>query len=192
MWWLASSADGSRLLHIKTLGAGYDQQDPNYCIACHTAASSSGVVHCGRTVCTYAASGFGCLVFSMDTSQLVPANSCEMLVNQWEMVSDLGAYSLFLGVNYPIILPVGGADLARGYLTRSNCVYTSPMSAWQCKMPLPEICRFSLNGEDDVVAFSTGTLAKKNTDFVRLGLVKTPLWFIPSFRNARDWNRPDM
>ena len=97
----------------------------------------------------------------MDTSQLVPANSCEMLVNQWEKVSDLGAYSLFLGVNYPIILPVGGADLARGYLTRSNCVYTSPMSAWQCKMPLPEICRFSLNGEDDVVAFSTGTLAKK-------------------------------
>ena len=85
MWWLASSADGSRLLHIKTLGGGYDQQDPNYCIACHTAASSSGVVHCGRTVCTYAASGFGCLVFSMDTSQLVPANSCEMLVNQWEI-----------------------------------------------------------------------------------------------------------
>jgi hypothetical protein len=51
----------------------------------------------------------------MDTSQLDPANP-------WERIADLGAYSLFLGLNYSIMIPVGGADVSLGNLTRSNSV----------------------------------------------------------------------
>jgi hypothetical protein len=89
MRWLARSADGSRLLQICTIVSSDDQVDclhDKHCSHCYTPAVHPSVVHCGRPLCTYA-SGFGCLVFSMDTSQLDPANP-------WERIADLGAYSL--------------------------------------------------------------------------------------------------
>jgi hypothetical protein len=115
----------------------------------------------------------------MDTSQLDPANP-------WETIADLGAYSLFLGLNYPIMIPVGGADVSLGNLTRSNCVYTSPNAAWLCKMLPAEMYRFSLNGKGDVVCFRMNSLdsAKERA--------RTPLWFISSFTNAMDLNTPEI
>jgi hypothetical protein len=93
--------------------------------------------HGGGTDCTYA-SGFGCLVFSMDINQFR---------SNWEMTADLGAYYLFLGLNNPIMLLVGCADVSPGYLTKIYFVYTLPNAAWLSKMSLPEMCRFSLNGK---------------------------------------------
>jgi hypothetical protein len=70
MRWLARSADGSRFLQIYTIVSSDDQEDclhDQHCPHCHTPAAHPSVVHCGRPLCTYA-SGFDCLVFSMDTS----------------------------------------------------------------------------------------------------------------------------
>ena len=115
-------------------------------------------------------------MFSKDTSQLHPAEP-------WEEIADLGAYSLFLGLNYPLNIAVGGADVAPGYLTRSNCVYTSyhamrhenVLGYW----PSPEICRFSLNCKEAAVGFSTN---------IHWSIPQAPFWFITSFANALDWN----
>ena len=94
-------------------------------------------------------------------------------------IADFGAYSLFLGLNYLIYIAIGGSNVAPGYLTRSNCVYTSHHVVGLGYMPCPEICRFSLNGKDPAVGFSTE---------VEWSGPETPLWFIPSFANALDWN----
>ena len=94
-----------------------------------------------------------------------------------------------MGVNYPIMLPVGGAGVVPGYLTRSNCVYTLANAAWHLNSQLPEVCCFSLNGTYPAVGFQTNALEdpnERNKYTFKAGLVKTPLWFIPSFANAPD------
>ena len=62
-------------------------------------------------------------MFSMNTGQVDQANP-------WERIANLGSYSLFLGVKYPIIMRVGGAYLVLAYIMRSNCVYMLPTAAW--------------------------------------------------------------
>jgi hypothetical protein len=124
MRWLARSVNGSRLLQICTMVSSDDQEDclhDKHFPHCHTPVADLSIVNCGRPFCTYA-SRFGCLVFSMDTSQLD-------LANQWERIADLGAYSLILGLKYPFMIRVGGADVSLGNLMRSNRVYTSPNAA---------------------------------------------------------------
>jgi hypothetical protein len=123
-------------------------------------------------------------VFKKDTAQLD-------LTSSWEMVTGLGEYSLFLGVNYPIIILVGGSDLASGCLTRSNCVYTlhNAICLYYNSPTCPEVCCFNLNGMDGAIGFLTNTtLEDEENNGIDLTLVKTPLWFIPSFANALDWN----
>ena len=164
LWFLARSVDGSRLLLVHTKGVCDEEFHGGYDHPGHS------VDRCGRTVRTYA-TGFACKVFSRDTSQLHPAGP-------WKAIADLGAYSLFLGLNYPINIAVGGADVAPGYLTRSNCVYTSHHAVGLGIAPSPKICRFSLNGEAPAVGFSTS---------VEWKYPETPFWFIPGFANALDW-----
>src|SRR3954471_17769472 len=113
------------LLHIYTLGTSYDPSCLTYHCHHRTSGAHPRVVHCGRTVSTYT-SGFGCLVFSMNTSQVDQANS-------WERIAGLGSYYFLLGVNYPIIMPIGGADLASSYMMRRNCVYILTTVAWLSK-----------------------------------------------------------
>ena len=113
-WWLARSQDRSRLLLVYTRGVM--DIDANGALICYDSTPS---VHCGRAVHSY--SGYTCIVFSNDTSRLLDAN-------QWERVTNLGDYSMFLGVNYPILMPVGGATFPPGYLTRRNCIYTTPQA----------------------------------------------------------------
>jgi hypothetical protein len=86
-------------------------------------------------------------VVSKDTSQLHPEK-------KWERINDLGGYSIFLGLNYPIMMQVGGAGMAPDYHTRRNCVYTSHYAIGLGYRPYPEICRFSLNRKDAYVGFS--------------------------------------
>ena len=83
MWWLARSPLGSRLVLVYTRGV----TDENSGI--HPAhAAADDIVHYGRTLQTYA-SGFHCMVFSMDTRTI-------HLNKQWKRVHDLGQYSLSL------------------------------------------------------------------------------------------------
>ena len=145
-WWLARSPHGSRLVLVYTRGVKYDMSGihPGH-------AAADDIIHHGRTLQTYA-SGFHCMVFSMDTRMM-------HLKKRWKRVHDLGKYSLFLGLNYPLNIAVGGADVAPGYLTRSSCVYTSYHAMRHANVlgywPSPEICRFSLNCKEAVVGFST-------------------------------------
>ena len=95
MWWLARSQDRSRLLLVYARGVMDIDAD-----GALTYYDSTPSVHCGRAV--HSCSGYTCIVFSNDTSRLLPANP-------WESVTNLGDYSMFLGLNYPISMPVGGA-----------------------------------------------------------------------------------
>ena len=135
---------------------------------------STHAVHCGRTVCSHA-SGYTYMVFSKDTSQLHPSY-------QWERVTNLGDYSMFLGVNYLIFMPVGGATCPPGYLTRRNCVYTTPQAIGnEFKTARHEIFRFSLNGEhQQAICFSPN---------IPSAYWETGFWFIPSYTNALEWNQ---
>jgi hypothetical protein len=90
------------------------------------------------------------------------------------MIVSLGSYSLFLGVNYPLIIPVG---LGPDNMMRGNCVYTSRHAVGLGYMPRPEICHFSLKAEDAAIGFST------NIHWVWW---QTPFLFMPSFTNAPD------
>jgi hypothetical protein len=72
---------------------------------------------CGHTDHTFT-TRFGCKVFTNDTFQLHPEKKLER-------INDLRGYSLFLGLNYPIMMQVGSAGMATDYLMRSNYVYTS-------------------------------------------------------------------
>ena len=167
-WWLARSQDRSRLLLVYARGVMDFNAD-----GAPTHYDSTPSVHCGRAVHSY--SGYTCIVFSNDTSRLLPANP-------WERVTNLGDYSMFLGLNYPIFMPVGGATFPPGYLTRRNCIYTTPQTIGsQFDTSHQEIFRFSLNGEDhQSISFSSsGPGANWHTGF----------WFIPSYTNALDWNK---
>ena len=123
------------------------------------------------------------LLFSMNTGQVDQANP-------WERIAYLGSYSFFLGVNYPIIMPIGGADLASGYLTRSNYVYILPTAAWLSKEWQPKLCRFSLSGKDCGVTSEVNALEGISNPRFWEGTVKHPLWFVPTFTNTLEWNRP--
>jgi hypothetical protein len=104
----------------------------------------------------------------MDTSWLsIPPK-------RWNRIVSLGSYSLFLGVNYPLIIPVG---LGPDNMTRGNSVYTSRHAIGLGYMPLTEFFRFSLKGEDVAIGFSTN---------IRWVWRQSPLWFMPSFTNAPD------
>ena len=172
-WWLARSPDGSRLFLVHTWGVT-DGRDYTGLVRILPAAATSEGRH-GRTIRGYGKGLLGCEVYSMDTSQLMPPRP-------WRRIISLGSYSLFLGVNYPIIIPVeDGAEHGRPNMARSNSVYTSHHAVGLAYPPSPEICRFSLNSEDCTVGFQTN---------IRWTWRQVPLWFIPSFANARQWNLP--
>jgi hypothetical protein len=108
-------------------------------------------------------------VFTNDTFQLHPEKKLER-------INDLRGYSLFLGLNYPIMMQVGGAGMAPSYLMRSNYVYTSHYAIGLGYKPYPEICRFGLKRKEAVVGFSAN---------ITWETLETLFWF-PSFANARD------
>jgi hypothetical protein len=68
------------------------------------------------------------------------------------MIISLGAYSLFLGVNYLLNIPVG---LGPDNMKRGNFVYTSRHAIGLGYIPRRKICHFSLKAEDADVGFST-------------------------------------
>ena len=173
LWWLARAPNGSRLLLITTWGVT-DGLDYSRLYGGFPVAASIIADHQGRAIRAYP-DGFGCQVYSMDTSQLLPQRP-------WKRVVSLGSYSLFLGVNYPIVIPVE-AEQGNGNMARSNSVYTSHHAVGLSSSPCPEICRFRLSDDDGDVAVGFPT---------RIGLPwrQVPLWFVPSFANSPEWNLP--
>ena len=77
----------------------------------------------------------------MDTSVLAPTPS------PWYSIGSLGANSLFLGPNYPMMVKGDPAavDTALLPFMRSNCIYTSDIAV----VPYagPDMCRFSLDDQ---------------------------------------------
>ena len=98
-WWLARSPHGSRLVIVYTRGIKYEKSGihPSH-------AAADDIIHHGRTLHTYA-SGFHCMVFSMDTRMI-------HLKKRWRRVHDLGKYYLFLGLNYLINIAVGDVEVS--------------------------------------------------------------------------------
>ena len=154
-WRLATNSDGSPLL---------------VCIQCTEIVTTEGacVVSHGRPVRTY--SNTRCRVFGMDTSVLAPAPS------PWYSIGSLGANSLFLGPNYPMMVKGDPAAVDTTLLPfmRSNCIYTSDIAV--VPYPAPDICRFILNDQSCVAL-----------DIDNSWPFPEHLWFKPSVSNAEDW-----
>ena len=119
-------------------------------------AKEAGVVSHGRTLRTY--SNTRCMVSRMDTSVLAPTPS------PWYSIDSLGANSLFLGQNYPMM--------------RSNCIYTSDIAMLPYRPNMgPDIGHFSLDDQSCV-----GLEIDSSWPFP-----ENHLWFKASISNAEDW-----
>ena len=130
-WRLATNSDGSPLLVCIQRTANVTKE--------------AGVVSHGRTLRTY--SNTHCKVFGMDTSVLAPTPS------PWYSIGSLGANSLFLGPNYPMMVK-GDPSVVDTMLLpfmRSGCIYTSDiaMVPYHPNMGI-EIGRFSLDDQSCV------------------------------------------
>ena len=156
-WRLATNSDGSPLL---------------VCIQPTTdvITKEAGVVSHGRTLRTY--SNTRCMVFGMDTSVLVPTPS------PWYSIDSLGANSLFLGQNYPMMVKGDPTVVETTLLPfmRSNCIYTSDIAV----VPYPRrdiVGRFSLDDRSCV-----GLEIDSSWPFP-----ENHLWFKASVSNVEDW-----
>jgi hypothetical protein len=114
----------------------------------------------------------------MDTTMLAPEPS------SWFIIISLGENSLFLGLNYPMM--VKGNPAADGTtlpFMRSNCIFTSDIDianvheAGYHDLRPPDIGRFSLVGES-CVGFHVHK-SWPSQDFL--------FWFKASVSNAEDW-----
>ena len=129
-WRLATYFDGSPLL---------------VCIQCTQTITTkeAGVFSHGRPLLTY--SNTRCMVFRTNTSVLVPTPS------PWFSIDSLGANSLFLGQNYPMMVKGDPTAVDTTLLPsmRSNRVYTSDI--WVVPYPGTDIVgRFSLDDQSCV------------------------------------------
>ena len=84
------------------------------------------------------------MVFTTDTSVLAQTHC------PWFSIDSLGANSLFLGPNYPMMVKGDPAAVDTMLLPfmRSNCIYNSDISV--VPYPGPDICRFSLDDQSCV------------------------------------------
>ena len=128
----------------------------------------AGVVSHGCPLRTY--SNTRCRVFGMDTSVLAPTPS------PWFSIDSLGANSLFLGPNYPMMVKGDPAAVDTMLLPfmRSNCIYTLDIAV--VPYPGPDICRFSLDDRSCVAL-----------DIDNSWPFLEHLWFKASVSNAEDW-----
>jgi hypothetical protein len=161
-WYLATYFNGSPLL-VCIQG-----------IANVTEEAGSSIVSHGRTLRTYA--NFRCRLFGMDTSVLAPRAS------PWFNIDSLGEHSLFLGLNYPMMVKGDPAPVGTTLpFMRSNSIYTTDIAVvahYSNASIAPDIGRFSPDGESCVglkIDNTTGPWSE------------TRFWFKASVTNAEDW-----
>ena len=111
------------------------------------------------------------MVFRMDTSVLAPTPS------PWYSIDSLGANSLFLGQNYPMMVKGDptAVDTTLLPFMRRNCIYTSDIAA----VPYPShdiVGRFSLDGQSYVGLEIDSSWPFRENHF----------WFKASVSNADD------
>ena len=157
LWRLATNSDGSPLLMCIHPTAGVTTKE-------------AGVVFDCRILRTY--SNTRCMVFGMDTSVLAPTPS------PWYSIDSLGANSLFLGQNYPMMVKGDPTVVDTTLLPfmRSNCIYTSDILV----VPYPGtdiVGRFSLDDQSCVgLQINNGWPVPENH-----------LWFKASVSNVEEW-----
>ena len=107
----------------------------------------------------------------MDTGVLAPTPS------PWYNIDSLGANSLFLGPNYPMMVKGDPAAVDTTLLPfmRSNCIYTSDIAV----VPYP--------GRDIVGRFSLDDQSCVALDIDNSWPFPEHLWFKASVSNAKDW-----
>ena len=130
----------------------------------------AGVVSHGRTLRTY--SNTRCMVFGMDTTVLA------LTPSPWYRIDSLGANSLFLGQNYPMMVKGDptAVDTTLLPFMRSNYICTSDIAV----VPYPSrdiVGRFSLDDQSCV-----GLKIDSRWPFP-----ENHLWFKASVSNAEDW-----
>ena len=155
-WCLATSSDGSPLLVCIQGTADVTKE--------------AGVVSYGCTLRTY--SNIRCRVFGMDTGVLAPTPS------PWFSIESLGANSLFLGQNYPMMVKGDptAVDTTLLPFMRSNCIYTLDISV----VPYPGtdiVGRFSLDDQSCV-----GLEIDSSWPFP-----ENHFWFKASVSNTDEW-----
>ena len=158
LWRLATNSDGSPLL---------------VCIqpTDDVTAKEACVSH-GRTLRTY--SNTLCMVFGMDTSVLAPTPS------PWYSIDSLGANSLVLGQNYPMMVKGDPAAVDTTLLPfmRRNCIYTSDIAMLPYHPNMgPNIGRFSLDDQSCVGLEIDSSWPFPDNHF----------WFKASVSNTEEW-----
>ena len=114
---------------------------------------------------------------------------------QWEVVPDLGEYSIFLGKSYPRMIEITprmmsmdcsmhAGDDGLSFL-KPGCVFIAHHRISDWATPSPDLCRFSLDGSAMLGCNLPSCYSSQET---------APLWIVPSLQNFKDWNEhdPDM
>ena len=159
-WFLARSADGKRLMIIRTV----------YCIEVPRGEQPPDVpyrVNGLNLRCYPPAASY---VFEQDPCSAGPAG-----VIVWRQVNSLGDHSLFLGLNYPISHNLKGS-VSKGALfpfMRKNCVYTA--CARFHRNEYPKILRCNLQADEDEFV---GVISLPRDGW--LSVRQAPMWFKPS------------
>ena len=111
----------------------------------------------------------------MDTSVLAPAHS------PWFNIDSLGENSLFLGLNYPMVVKGEPATVGTTLLPfmRSNCIYTSDIAM----VPYPSYH----NMRPDIGHFSPDDESCIVLDIDNSWPFLEHLWFKASVSNIEDW-----
>ncbi|XBI13975.1 hypothetical protein VPH35_140628 [Triticum aestivum] len=99
----------------------------------------------------------------------------------WERKHDLGAYSLFIGMNYPLMIELAPSvhDAQDLPFMKHGCICSMHERIRSWNGDFPDLCRFSLNEDLALGVELTSNQARARCP---------PIWLVPSMRNAEDWN----
>ena len=162
-WFLARSADGKRLMIIRTV----------YCIEVPRGEQPRDVPYLVNGLNLRCYPPAASYVFEQDPCSAGPAG-----VIVWRQVNSLGDHSLFLGLNYPIIHNLKGSvyqapEDALVPFMRKNCVYTA--CARFHRNEYPKILRCNLQADEDEFV---GVISLPRDGW--LSVRQAPMWFKPS------------
>jgi len=142
------------------------------------------IPYLNRTIQSY--NNASCNVFRIHAGQR------DLWGAQWEVVPDLGEYSIFLGKSYPRMIEIkpwmmstdcsmDAGDDGLPFL-KPGCVFIARHRISDWAAPSPDLCRFPLDGS---------AMLGCNLPSCYSGQETTPLWIVPSLQNFQDWNEHD-
>lgn len=116
-----------------------------------------------------------CVFFSIDASQR------DLRGAEWEAISDLGRYSIFLGESYPRVMEIPPMHTSGDGLPfiKPGCVFIARRRIADWAAPAPDLCRFSLDGSAMLGCTLPSCYSRQQS---------APMWIVSSLRNFDDWN----